>query len=65
MANVFQRIDQMLGDVVELFCVNGLWSVRVIESGSGSVSAFSVEAEAIHYAEAEVKRLGLRSFIRL
>ena len=65
MANVFERIDQMLGDVVELFCVNGLWSVRVIEAGSVSVTTFPGEAEAINYAEAEVKRLGLTSFIRL
>lgn len=65
MVDVFERINQVLGDVVELFCVNGLWTVRVIEAGSVSVSAFPDEAEAIAYAEAEVKRLGLTSFIRL
>lgn len=65
MADVFERIDQVLGDVVELFCVNGLWTVRVIEAGSVSVFTFPGEAEAIHYAEVEVKRLGLTSFVRL
>lgn len=65
MVDVFERIDQVLGDVVELFCVNGLWTVRVIEAGSVSVSTFPGEDEAIVYATAEVKRLGLTSFIRL
>ncbi len=65
MADVFERINEVLGDVVELFCVNGLWTVRVVEAGAALLSAFPSEAEAIHFAEAEVKRLGLTSFIRL
>lgn len=65
MADVFERINEVLGDIVELFCVNGLWTVRVVEAGTVSLSAFPSEAEAINYAEAEVKRLGLTSFIRL
>lgn len=65
MVEVFERINEVLGDVVELFCVNGLWTVRVVEAGAVLLSAFPSEAEAVDYAEVEVKRLGLTSFIRL
>lgn len=64
MVDVFERINEVLGDV-ELFCVNGLWTVRVVEAGAVLLSAFPSEAEAVDYAEVEVKRLGLTSFIRL
>ena len=65
MVDVFQRIEEVLGDVVELFCVNDSWTVRVVEAGSVSLSPFSFEAEAVEYANSEVERLGLKSFIRL
>lgn len=65
MADVFERIEEVLGDVVELFCLNDIWTVRVVENGSLLMTAFPQEAEAITYAEAQIKRLGLTNFTRL
>ena len=65
MVDVFGRIEEVLGDVVELFLVNDIWTVRVVENGSLLMSAFPHEAEAISCAEAQVKRLGLTGYTRL
>ncbi|KIP97619.1 hypothetical protein RU07_23685 [Agrobacterium tumefaciens] len=65
MADVFERIEEVLGDVVELFSLNDIWNVRVVENGSLLMTAFPHEADAITYAEAQIRRLGLTNFIRL
>ncbi|MCM2432122.1 hypothetical protein [Agrobacterium rosae] len=65
MADLFDRIDNVLGDSVELFFINELWTVRVIEDGVATVTTYANESTATEFAEAEVERLGLTAIIRL
>ncbi|SCX19585.1 hypothetical protein [Agrobacterium rosae] len=65
MADLFDRIDNVLGNSVELFFINELWTVRVVEDGVATVTTYADEPTATEFAEAEVKRLGLTAIIRL
>ena len=65
MSDLFERIENVLGNSVELFFSNELWTVRVIENGFATVTTYADEPTAAEFAEAEVKRLGLTAIIRL
>ncbi|UHS61321.1 hypothetical protein HRR99_07235 [Agrobacterium vaccinii] len=65
MSDLFERIENVLGNSVELFFSNELWTVRVIENGCATVTTYADEPTATEFAEAEVKRLGLTAIIRL
>lgn len=65
MTDLFDRIENVIGNSVELFFSNELWTVRVIEDGTATTAPYESEAPAIQFAEAEMKRLGLTTIIRL
>jgi len=65
MADLFDRIENVIGNSVELFFFNELWTVRVIEDGAVTTTTYEDEAAAVQFAEAEMARLGLTGIIRL
>ncbi|KQO79431.1 hypothetical protein [Rhizobium sp. Leaf262] len=65
MADLFDQIENIIGNSVELFFSNQLWTVRVIEDGAATTTTYEDEAPAVQFAEAEMVRLGLTRVIRL
>ncbi|SCX36058.1 hypothetical protein [Agrobacterium rosae] len=65
MADLYERIENVLGNSVELFFINEHWTVRVIEDGVATATNFPDETSATEFAKSEMKRLGLTTIIRL